>query len=67
MHMEWFTEEEASRTICPLMTFAADKNCCGAQCMAWRWRTEDTADRAGTCNYLQRRLEVREPPTRFSR
>ena len=61
--MEWFTEEEASRTICPLMTIA----CCGAQCMAWRWRTEDTADRAGTCNYLQRRLETREPPTRFSR
>jgi len=66
--MIWLTEEEARRMICPLMTFASDRNCCTCECMAWTWRyKENPGDYHGTCNYLQRRLEVQEPPTRFSR
>ena len=68
--MNWLTEVEAKQFVCPLMSPNPIPGyaCCGARCMAWRWRDErNSNDELGTCNYLQRRLEVQEPPTRFSR
>ena len=70
MENVFITEDEARRMICPLMSFASDRLCCTCECMGWVWRNpnpKDSGDYWGTCPHLRRSLEMREPPTRFSR
>lgn len=66
--MEWYHEDEAQRLLCPLMSFVADRKCCTSECAAWTWRDhKNTADKHGTCAYLQRRYEQQPPERRWSR